>query len=166
MNFKEIINSNRHNVKNIIKLFTKEENEDLEQEVYIKVLKNSEKYEERGNLKAWINTVAKNVSKDYLKSAKYQKEILPDEENDNVFINIKDSKPDPELKLIQKERQKSILKAIDELKPKLKDAIIYTEIYGYSYELAAAKLNCPTGTLKSRIFNAKKELAQKLKDLL
>lgn len=104
MNFKEIINSNRHNVKNIIKLFTKEENEDLEQEVYIKVLKNSEKYEEKGNLKSWINTIAKNVSKDYLKSAKYQKEILPDEENDNVFINIKDSKPDPELKLIQKER--------------------------------------------------------------
>ena len=141
MNFKEIINQNKNSVKNIIKLFTKEENEDLEQEVFIKVLKNSDKYEERGNLKAWINTVAKNVSKDYLK-------------------------PNPELKLVQKERQKRILKAINELKPKFKDVIIYTEIYGYSYEDTAKKLNCPTGTIKSRIYNAKKELAEKLQDLL
>ena len=132
MNFKEIINQNKNSVKNIIKLFTKEENEDLEQEVFIKVLKNSDKYEERGNLKAWINTVAKNVSKDYLKSAKYKNEVLADEENETIFANIKDSEPNPELKLVQKERQKRILKAINELKPKFKDVIIYTEIYGYS----------------------------------
>ena len=88
MNFKEIINQNKNSVKNIIKLFTKEENEDLEQEVFIKVLKNSDKYEERGNLKAWINTVAKNVSKDYLKSAKYKNEVLADEENETIFVNV------------------------------------------------------------------------------
>ena len=166
MNFKEIINQNKNSVKNIIKIFTKEENEDLEQEVFIKVLKNSDKYEERGNLKAWINTVAKNVSKDYLKSAKYKNEVLADEENETIFVNVKDYKPNPELKLVQKERQKRILKAINELKPKFKDVIIYTEIYGYSYEDTAKKLNCPTGTIKSRIYNAKKELAEKLQDLL
>ena len=166
MNFKEIINQNKNSVKNIIKLFTKEENEDLEQEVFIKGIKNYDKYEERGNLKAWINTVAKNVSKDYLKSAKYKNEVLADEENETIFANIKDSEPNPELKLVQKERQKRILKAINELKPKFKDVIIYTEIYGYSYEDTAKKLNCPTGTIKSRIYNAKKELAEKLQDLL
>ena len=39
MNFKEIIKTNQNNVKSIIKLITKEDNEDLEQEVYIKVWK-------------------------------------------------------------------------------------------------------------------------------
>ena len=40
------------------------------------------------------------------------------------------------------------------------------EIYGYTYEEAAQKLNCPIGTIKSRIYNAKRELAEVLEDLL
>ena len=67
MDFKELIKKNQNNVKGIIKLITKEANEDLEQEVYIKAWKNSDKYIEQGNFKSWINTIAKNVSKDYLK---------------------------------------------------------------------------------------------------
>ena len=49
MNFKEIVKKNRENVQSIIKLITKEENEDLEQEVYIRVWKNSKNYSEQGN---------------------------------------------------------------------------------------------------------------------
>ena len=41
MDFKELIKSNQNNVRSIIKLITKETNEDLEQEVYVKVWKNS-----------------------------------------------------------------------------------------------------------------------------
>ena len=40
------------------------------------------------------------------------------------------------------------------------------EIEGYSYEQCAKKLRCPMGTVKSRIYNAKKELSIKLEDLL
>ena len=60
----------------------------------------------------------------------------------------------------------AIIDAIEELKPKLKEVIMLCEIYGYKYEEAAKKLNCPVGTIKSRIYNAKKELAEKLEDLL
>ena len=64
MNLNEIIKNNKQNVKNIIRLITKEaDNEDLEQEVYIKVWKNAEKYKEQGSFSAWIKTIAKNVSK-------------------------------------------------------------------------------------------------------
>ena len=41
-----------------------------------------------------------------------------------------------------------------------------SEIEDYTYEECADKLKCPIGTIKSRIYNAKKELAEKLKDLL
>lgn len=56
--------------------------------------------------------------------------------------------------------------AINKLKPKFKEVIMLCEINGYSYEECAKKLKCPVGTVKSRIYNAKKELAQKLEDLM
>ena len=165
MNFNEIINANKQNIKNIIKLITEQENEDIEQEVYIKLWKNADKYEERGSLKSWVNTIAKNTSKDYLKSA-----VVKNEQNstsdDLVLCNIKDKKRSPEGCVIVNERQKRIIKAVDNLKPKFREVIMLCEIYGYTYEEASKKLNCPIGTIKSRIYNAKKELAEVLQDLL
>ncbi len=165
MNFNEIIKKNQNNVKSIIKLITKESNEDLEQEVYIKAWKNAGHYHEQGSFKSWINTIAKNVSKDYLKSAykKYQQNSTSD---DNILHTIKDKKETPELKLIKNERQTQIINAINSLKPKLKEVIMLCEIQGYSYEDCARKLKCPLGTVKSRIYNAKKELAYKLENLI
>mgnify|MGYP004663207461 FL=1 len=165
MNFNEIIETNKNNIKNIIRLITKSENEDLEQEVYIKLWKNSDKYKEQGSMKSWIGTIAKNTSKDYLKSA-----MVRNEQNSTsdefVLTSIKDKKTTPEDRVLASERQKRIIKAIDSLKPKLRETIMLCEIYGYTYEEAAEKLNCPIGTIKSRIYNAKKELAEKLEDLL
>ena len=166
MDFKEIIKTNKENVKNIIRMITKEENEDLEQEVYLKVWKNSEKYKEKGSFKGWITTIAKNVSKDYLKSAVNRHESLLVSEEDKTFDNIKDKKSTPELKLLKNERQEKILKAINKLKPKFKEVIVYCEIYGYTYEDCAKRIKCPVGTVKSRIYNAKKILAETLSDLM
>ena len=152
-------------IKNIIKLITKEENDDLEQEVYLKVLKNSKKYEERGTFKAWISTVARNVSKDYLKSSCHKNSI--NSTSDEYTLNtIKDNKQTPDNKLISKQRQKLITQAVNNLKPKLKEVIILTEFENYSYEECAKRLNCPIGTIKSRIYNAKQQLAEDLKDLM
>ena len=165
MNFNELVKINKQNVKNIIKLITKQENEDLEQEVYIKAWKNVDSYEERGNFKSWISTIAKNVSKDYLKSAWY-KNAQNSTADEFILDSIKDTKINPENKVISIERQRKIINAIEQLKPKLKETIILCEIQGYTYEDAAHKLKCPVGTIKSRIFNAKKELAEQLTDLL
>ncbi len=165
MNFKDLIKTNKENVRNIIKLITKETNEDLEQEVFIKIWKNKDKYTEKGSLKSWINTVAKNLSKDYLRSAskRHSQNTVSDDE---VVNAIQDTKVTPELKLQSKIRQKRIIKAIDNLKPKLKEVILLCDIEGMTYEQAASTLNVPIGTIKSRIYNAKKELAEVLSDLL
>ncbi len=165
MNLKKIIKTNQNNVKSIIRLITKEDNEDLEQEVYIKVWKNSEKYKEQGSFKSWISTIAKNVSKDYLKSVqKRNQDALTTD--DNILNTIKDQKSTPELKVISNDRQKIITTAIEGLRPKFKEVIMLCEIYDYTYEEASFKLKCPVGTIKSRVYNAKKELAIKLQDLL
>lgn len=165
MDFNKIIENNKQNIKNIIRLITKEDNEDIEQEVYLKIWKNSDKYREKGSSKSWISMIAKNTSLDYLKSA-YTRMFKNSESDEYTLESIKDNKTSPEDKIINLERQKRIIQAIESLKPKFREVIIMTEIDGYSYEECAQKLKCPLGTIKSRIFNAKKELSIKLQDLL
>lgn len=165
MDFNKVIESNKQNIKNIIRLITHDENEDIEQEVYVKIWKNSDKYSEKGSIKSWISTITKNTSLDYLKSA-YYKANKNSTADDFVLTSIKDKKTEPDEKLISKERQKRIIKAVESLKPKFKQVIMMCEIYGYSYEDCAKKLKCPVGTVKSRLYNAKKELANLLEDLL
>lgn len=165
MDFKKVIQENKQNIKNIIKLITKEDNDDLEQEVYLKIWKNSDKYKEQGSIRSWIASITKNTSLDYLKSS-YHKVSSTSTSDDLALTNIKDRKSSPENNILAKERQKRIISAIEQLKPKFKEVIILSEINGYSYEECAQKLKCPLGTVKSRIYNAKKELAEKLQDLL
>lgn len=163
MNFSELIKQNKQNVRNIIKKITNEQNEDIEQEVYIKIWQNQSKYEEKGKLKGWIGTIAKNLAKDYLKSSYVKNTTIAEEEKLN---EIKDKKQTPELTLIQNERQKLIINAINALKPKFKEVVMLYEIEQFSYEQIARKIKTPIGTVKSRLYNAKKELAQSLKDLI
>ena len=165
MDFNKVIQTNKQNIKSIIRLITKEDNEDLEQEVYLKIWKNSDKYKEQGSIKSWISMVTKNASLDYLKSS-YRKVFQASTSDDFVIDSIKDKKISPEDKVVSLERQKKIVNAINSLRPKFKEVIVMCEINGYTYEDCAKRLNCPIGTVKSRIYNAKKELAEKLKDLL
>lgn len=165
MDFEKVIKTNKQNIKSIVRLITKEENEDIEQEVYLKIWKNSEKYNEKGSIKSWISSIAKNASLDYLKSS-YHKVFQTSTSDDFVIESIKDKKLTPEDKVVRLDRQKIIVNAINSLKPKFKEVIMMCEINGYSYEECAKRLNCPVGTVKSRIYNAKKELAEVLKDLL
>lgn len=165
MDFNKLVRENKKNIQNIIRLVTKENNEDLEQEVYIRVLKNADKYKEQGTFKSWVSTIAKNISKDYLKSASYKaRENSTSEDED--WVQIADKKVTPELRLIKNERQQIIIDAVNSLKPKFKEVVLMCEIYGYSYEDCAKKLNCPLGTVKSRLYNAKKELSVLLADLI
>ena len=165
MDFNKLVRENKKNIQNIIRLVTKEDNEDLEQEVYIRVLKNADKYKERGTFKSWVSTIAKNISKDYLKSATYKAREKSTSEDED-WVQIADKKVTPELRLIKNERQQIIIDAVNSLKPKFKEVVLMCEIYGYSYEDCAKKLNCPLGTVKSRLYNAKKELSILLADLI
>ncbi len=165
MNIKDIIKNNGNAIRGIIHRITNEQNEDLEQEVYYKVWKNSEKYEEKGSFNAWIKTVSANIAKDYLKSS--QKRISDNTTQDEAPLEfVKDNSLSPEENLLRLERQKKITEAINNLKPKLKDVILLYEIENKTYEEISQKLNCPIGTVKSRIYNAKQELSKKLSDLL
>lgn len=59
-----------------------------------------------------------------------------------------------------------ISRAINNLKPKFKEVVMLYEIENQSYEEISQKLKCPIGTVKSRLYNAKKELASALQELM
>ncbi len=165
MDLKEIIINHGNTVRSIIKRITNEQNEDLEQEVYTKIWKNSDKYEEKGVLNAWIRTISANLSKDYLKSS--QKKLSDNTTNDEtVFEFVADKKETPESLMLKRERQQMISEAINKLKPKFKEVIMLYEIENQSYEEISQKIKCPIGTVKSRLYNAKKELAVMLENLI
>lgn len=162
---KYIIEQYKNNIRKIISNMTGSINEDIEQEVYIKTWKNLDKYKEKGKFKSWLNTITANVCRDYLKSSnvRHSKQMITEEDE---LIQIKDEKQNVEASLCQKQRQKTIMNAIDSLKPKLREVIILYEMKELSYEEISEKLNCPIGTIRSRLFNARKELSEKLIDLI
>lgn len=160
---KQIIAENRSRIKAIIRKLTGSYNEDIEQEVYIKTWRNLENYKEEGKFTQWISALTANVCRDYFKSRQFKIEArqLSDEEILDGLANVDNQ----EAALDAKQRQKLILKAVDELPRKLRQIVILFEFEEMSYEQIARKTGLPEGTVKSRLFNARKILAEKLKNL-
>ena len=134
MNIKKIIENNQQYIKNLIKTITNtHNNEDIEQEVYIKLWKNRDKYEENGKFKSWIKTITLNATKDFLKSKqnKLSNMALND---DDILKNIHDTTSNTENKIINLETHKKIINAIENLSKNHKEVIILYEFYNLSYE--------------------------------
>ena len=161
---RNIIEENKGLIKAIIKKITGSYNDDIEQEVYIKTWKNIDNYKESGKLKSWIATITANVCKDYFKSSSY-KQNLREVRDENVLEN-KAVLASQEKIVDAKKRQKIILKAVDELPYKMRNVVVLFEFEDFSISEIAKKLGEPEGTVKSRLFNARKVLAEKLKFLL
>jgi len=68
--------------------------------------------------------------------------------------------------LFKDELQKTVLNTIENLPEDLKSAIMLREIEGLSYEEIAAVMECPVGTVRSRIFRARETIDKKIKPLL
>ena len=161
---RNIIKENQGLIKAIIKKITGSYNEDIEQEVYIKTWKNIDNYKEEGKLKSWIATITANLCRDYFKSSSYKQNLR--EIRDEGVLENKAVLASQEKVIDAKKRQKIILKAVDELPYKMRKVVVLFEFEDFSIAEIAKKLGEPEGTIKSRLFNARKVLAEKLKFLL
>lgn len=160
---KEIIEQNKSLVKAIIKKLTGSYNEDIEQEVYIKTWKNMDNYKEQGKFSQWIGALTANVCRDYFKSRQYKIEASQ-VNGDKILDNVQVGGRQEEI-LDAKARQKQILKAVDSLPRKMRQVVIWYEFEEMTYEQIAKKTGLPEGTIKSRLFNARKILSEKLQHL-
>lgn len=161
-----VIDSYNQRIRSTIKVFFKgsvcdDEIDDIQQAVNIKTWKNIDKVNDSLNLSGWIKTITINSCKDYTKSKK--KIVYLEEEKIN---EIRDTKLEPQYKAEITERHTQILNAISSLPPKFKEVIILHEIEEMTHEEIAEKINCPVGTVKSRLFKAKQLLRISLKNLL
>lgn len=161
---KNIIEQNKSLVRAVIKKFTGSSNEDLEQDVYIKAWQNMNKFDaQNGKFSSWLGVLTANVCRDYFKSKFYHQNA--EQVDDEVLENKTADNFSQEEILSSKERQKIILKAVDSLPKKLRQIIELYEFEELSYPEISKKLGLPQGTIKSRLFNARKILAEKLKFL-
>lgn len=160
---KDIIAQNQGRIKAIIKKLTGSYNEDIEQEIYIKTWKNMNMYKEEGKFVQWISTLAANVCRDYLKSKQHQAEVR--KVGDETLLDRVAVGGRQEEVIDAKRRQKIILKAVDTLPKKMRQVIILYEFEEMSYEEIASKTGEPVGTIKSRLFNARKLLSEVLQPL-
>lgn len=157
---KEIIEANRSRIRAIIRKLTGGDNEDIEQEVYIKTWRNLDKYQEEGKFRQWIGLLTANVCRDYFKSSQFKQESRQ-VNNAEILENLRVGGRQEEI-VDAKARQKIILKAVDSLPAKLRQVVIWYEFEDLSYEQIAKKTGVPVGTVKSRLFHARKILSEKL----
>lgn len=160
---KKIIAENRSRIRAIIKKLTGSYNEDIEQEVYIKTWRNLENYKENGKFKQWISALTANVCRDYFRSRQYK--IGEAQVNDEEILEAAAVCGKQEERLDARQRQKAILKAVDNLPRKMRQVVVLFEFEELSYEQISKKTGLPVGTIKSRLFNARKILSEELKFL-
>ena len=72
----------------------------------------------------------------------------------------------PETELLSREIIEAVNRAMDGLQDDLRQAIALRELEGLSYEEIARRMNCPIGTVRSRIFRAREAIAAELRPLL
>lgn len=133
---------------------------DLMQDTYLKAIKYREKFEDSTNLKAWLFTIMKNTFiNSYRRSVKTRELISKGDDVALTRAFKQNSYDHSESRMNAKE----IVRHIEALEDQYK--IPFTRYYnGYKYEEIASELNLPLGTVKSRIFIARKILMENLKN--
>lgn len=157
---KEIIRDNKKYIRSVIKRLTGTDNDDIEQEVYIKAWQNMPKYEELGKFRQWICTLTANVCRDYFRSKGFKK--ASKEVVDDNLEQIYQEERSPEDLYNSRQRQKIILRAVDDLPKIYREVIVLFEFEEYTLENIAKRLKIPEGTVKSRLSNARKILSKNL----
>ncbi len=155
----KIIQQNRSRIRAIIKRMTGSFNEDLEQEIYLKTWENLPSYKEKGKFAAWMSALAVNLCRDYFRSKEYQTALRQNPlENEEILA----PQLSQEEELTSLQRQKIILKAVNRLPKKMRIVIVLYDFEEMSYAQIAQKEKISEGTVKSRLFTARKILAQQL----
>lgn len=147
-----------------LKLFTqrftrdREESQDLVQDTVMKALMYKDKFREQTNLKGWLFTIMRNTFiNNYRKNQRAK--TSHDDTKELYYLNVEDTHtfnlPDTRFEY------KDIWKHIEELKDEfLVPFKMHTS--GYKYHEIAEYLDIPIGTVKNRIFHARKEIQKKL----
>ena len=134
--------------------------EDLIQDTYFKALKNQDKYEQGTNLKGWLYTIMKNTFINNYRKKKVQNTFVDETDNGYFIDQGINNRVDHADKNVD---QEYIMRQIESIEKNYVEAFMM-HYNGYKYEEIAEILDIPLGTVKSRIFLARKKMMEKLAD--
>ena len=148
--------------------------QDIAQESFIRAYRALPQFRGEAAFYTWLYRIAVNTAKKALMDMKRDPLVFESaragggeegEETSRIENELSDGET-PEALLASKEIAAAVNAAIEALSEDLRQAITLREIEGLSYEEIAEAMNCPIGTVRSRIFRAREAIATRLRPLL
>lgn len=169
--FDLLVHKYQHRIAHLISRYIRDpsEVEDVAQEAFIKAYRGLARFRGESAFYTWLYRIAINTAKNYLVSAGRR---VPDQGVDAADAEQYESGTllqdigTPERTLLTKEIEATVYRAIEGLPAELREAITLREMEGLSYEEIAAVMDCPIGTVRSRIFRAREAIDGRVRPLL
>ena len=146
--------------------------EDIAQETFIRAYRALAQFRGDAQFYTWLYRIAVNTAKKALMDMKRDPTVSEnsfksaDDDETSVFEIELTSSETPDAVLASKEIAEMVNSAMEALPEELRQAITLREIEGLSYEEISEAMNCPIGTVRSRIFRARESISQRIKPLL
>lgn len=161
--FEELVAAYEKNVYNLCLRMTSnpEDAADMTQEAFIKAFNSLGSFRGDSKFSVWIYRIASNVCLDHLRSRGRKTAVSLSAENDEgeeIELDVPDESQSPELLLERSLTRDAVRRGLATLSPEFRQVLLLREIQGMSYEEISAALDLEIGTVKSRIFRARKKL--------
>jgi RNA polymerase sigma-70 factor (ECF subfamily) len=149
-----------------------DEADDVVQEAFIKAYRALPQFRGDSAFYTWLYRIAVNTAKNHLvsqgKGPIYLSELASNGINEESFELpvVPTDNNTPEAELMSRQVAEAVNRAVAALPEELRTALSLREIDGLSYEEIAEAMNCPIGTVRSRIFRAREAVAAELRPLL
>ena len=141
----------------------REDAEDTLQQTFQKAFVHLQEFKGKSSLSTWLTRIAINQALMLLRSRRGLREVLIDDSNGDEeatpTLELVDTNPNPEASYLQKEKTQILLAAMRQLKPRMRKAIELRELGELSSRDTAAHLGISIGTVKARVFHARRRLA-------
>lgn len=140
---------------------------DMTQEAFIKAYGSLSSFRGDSKFSVWIYRIATNVCLDFLRSKSRKQQVsltVSDDDDEDAQLDIPDPKADPEQQLIKKISMQSVEEGLKTLPDEQRQILVMRELGGMSYAEIGKALSLEEGTVKSRIFRARKRLCTFLLD--
>lgn len=169
--FDILVSKYQNKILAIISRFISDQAEvyDVAQDTFIKAYRALPNFRGDSQFYTWVYRIAINTAKNYL-TAKGRRPPATDidsQDAENYGISeALNENASPEKLMMRDELKKVIFDTIDQLPEDLKTAITLREIEGLSYEEIAESMDCPVGTVRSRIFRAREAIDENIRPLM
>ncbi len=140
----------------------REDAEELAQEIFLKVFENLHRYDGGFPLVAWVLSVSRNLCIDRYRRKKREKSFRF--VSDDAVTALLKSDDDPASMALKKERTKLLFSALAEIPEDLAEILVLRDLNGLAYDEIGKALDLPDGTVKSRLFRARAEVASKIRE--